>query len=70
MKNIVAGKPAETEYAAYQLRYVSLVSDPDVVSALEKQLSPRASPLLLRSFPVSASQTSRLAERVLRAAWG
>ena len=38
MKTIVAGKPAESEYAGYQGRYVSLVSDPDVVSALEKQL--------------------------------
>jgi uncharacterized damage-inducible protein DinB len=38
MTTIVAGKPAESEYPSYQGRYIALVSDPDLVAALEKQL--------------------------------
>jgi hypothetical protein len=35
---VIAGKPAETEYASYYGRYVAMVTDPDVAAALEHQL--------------------------------
>jgi uncharacterized damage-inducible protein DinB len=35
---VIAGKPAETEYASYYGRYVALVADPDIVAALDHQL--------------------------------
>src|SRR5579864_576911 len=38
MSTFVVGRPAETEYGSYFSRYVSLVADPDIVAALEKQL--------------------------------
>jgi hypothetical protein len=35
---VIAGKPAESEYASYYGRYVAMVTDPDVARALEHQL--------------------------------
>ena len=38
MSAIAATKPADTEYANYYSKYVSLVADGDIVGTLEKQL--------------------------------
>ena len=38
MSTFVVGKPDKSEYASYFGRYVSLVSDPDIVTALQNQL--------------------------------